>query len=211
MLNTLCADIMNGVSLDIIKERHAALVASIGWGPRSFNCALSFRTKEEALVLGQWGYSCCKTATARHSLLDLVEYAHRPYFPTLELMDHIVRRLHTLRLVPGLGTVLEKATQRNYYTPAICQRLLDGGADIDLLHFKVTDSQRQVIVREWWSTRQACRKGCVLVLGLHKRLSPSLARCLPRDILKMVAQHRWRMRFHVPAMRERTRPKRKNK
>ena len=123
-------------------------------------------------------------------------------------MDHIVRRLHTLRLDPGLGKALEKATHRDYYTPVICQRLLDGGADIERL---AMDNERQVIVCEWWTTRRACRQVCVLVLGLHNRLSPSLARCLPRDILKMVAQHRWRMRFCIPPTEKRARPKRKSK
>lgn len=162
MLNSLWVDIVDGLSLDIIKERHTALLAAMTWGSPSFTHALSFRTREEALVLGQWGYSCCKTSWARRSLLDLVKYARRPHFPTLELMDHILRRLHTLRLDPGLGKALEKATHRDYYTPVICQRLLDGGADIERL---AMDNERQVIVCEWWTTRRVCRQGCVLVLG----------------------------------------------
>lgn len=214
MFNALCSDIRRGISVGTIMKRYEdeeRWATYMRWEPETMTVALFHRTNRiDALMLGMWVYSVCPLEGVLRAVIRLIEYGKHSWFPALEMIDLLLGRAVAAGMGGHLACILEKSTMRNYYNPAICKRLLDAGAQTSMLK-RCQTHEHEAIVAEWWRARRSGRLACVTLLSLRGKLSLFLSRCLPHDILLAVAQHRWRSRFHVPAMRVRTRPKRKGK
>lgn len=121
------------------------------------------------------------------SLLDWVCISQSHLPAASWMLDYLLRNKY--RGKRTLGWCLAFMVNTEPDGPAMIQRLLDAGAQLDWMH----DASSTAIM-PWYASRQRRRQQCWALLASWRH-GPLLKRWMPRDVIRLIVQALWAQRW----------------